>query len=139
MCKPCLAGLLQTARIMGSCPAQLATHKCELRKTPTTPSPITFLMPPCAKDEEDLELLIYGSLDVYSDRANSISAKQLPQGLVSFTGAGQCPSYSSFSPALSTVPAQPIHAGTCVCSDGWMSEWCSEGYCVYFLCALCPL
>lgn len=78
-------------------------------------------MPPCAKDEEDLGLFIDGSLEVYSDRENSILAKQRPQGLAIFTRAGQCPSYSSFSPALSTVPAQPIRARH-MCLFGWMDE-----------------
>lgn len=139
MCKTFLAAFPPNTEIMRRCHAQLATQEDALRKTmsPFLP-PIKSLMPPCARNEEHLDLVIECSLDIYNDRANSTLAKKLViVTVVIFTA--QCPSHLSFYPSTyhSDLPSLFV-PGTCSLFE-WMDEWWSQVCCVYSLCILCSL
>lgn len=82
--------------------------------------PIKSLMLPCSKNEEDLKLFIECFLDIYSDRASSFMAKQLPRGLVIFKRAG---AVSTFLVILSQHLAQCLAQPVCAWNMylfGWM-------------------
>lgn len=101
--------------------------------------PIKSLKLPCSKNEEDLKLFIDCFMEIYSDRASSIMAKQLLRGPVIFKRAEEV---STFLVILSQHLAQCLAQPVCAWNMylfGRMKQWSSQACCVYILCVLCSL
>ena len=90
------------------CSASDSTRLPLKKRTPL--HPIKPLMLPCSKNEEDLKLFIECFTDIYSDRASSIMAKQLLQGLVIFK---RVEAVSTFLVILSQHLAQCLAQPVC--------------------------
>lgn len=117
MCETFLAGLPPNSKDQEKLPCS-ASNSTSL-PSGTSPPPTKSLMPPCAKNEQDLELFIECSLDIYTKRQTAPRPNNFSRAWQSSQGQGQCLVLSSSHPSSSHSAWLSLFVpGTCVCLDG---------------------